>query len=85
VSDYYAACTPNSLPVDGRTQHGYQLTVLDGTMTVLEAMDLPEWETFQQEEAETRLANIGYILSAASEWSPAGLGFMAPVVRVDGL
>lgn len=84
-TDFFAACTPNSQPTeDGRALHGYQLTVLTDTMTVMETVDLPEWETFQQEEAETHLARIGYILRTP-EWSPAGLGFMASVVRTDGL
>jgi hypothetical protein len=91
VSDFFAACTPNSLPENGRAQHGYQLTVLSDAMTILETVDLPEWKTFQQEEAETHLARIGYVLSSGEEglafpeWSPAGLGFMASVVRADGL
>jgi len=83
MSDLVAACTPNSLPgEDGRVEHGYQLTVLNDAMTVLYTVDLPGWETFRREEVDVRLAHAGYALQPSSpEWSPAGLGFMASVVR----
>ena len=84
MTNFFAACTPNSLPEGGRTKHGYQINVLTEGMTVMETINLPEWETFQQEEAEDHLARIGYILTSP-EWSAAGLGFMASVVRTDGL
>ena len=84
MTPFFAACTPNSLPENGKTQHGYQLNVLTESMVVLETVNLPEWEAFRQEEAEDRLARIGYVLSSP-EWNPAGLGFMASVVRTDGL
>lgn len=81
MPDLFAACTPNSLPQDGRTEHGWQITVVDDAMAVLDTVDLPEWDTFRQEEAEAHLARSGYALQpSATEWAPAGLGFMAPVV-----
>ncbi|WP_329204015.1 hypothetical protein [Streptomyces sp. NBC_01435] len=78
-----AACTPNSLPrEDGRVDHGYQLTVLDESMKVVDTVDLPDWETFRREELDAQLNLAGYVLRPSETgWSPAGLGFMASVVR----
>ncbi|MEU9925114.1 hypothetical protein AB0H51_28165 [Streptomyces griseoluteus] len=81
MSDLYAACTPNSLPVDGSTPHGYQLTVLDGGMRVSEVADLPDWETFDGDEADRRLTSMGYVPTGS--WSEAGLGHMTAVTRID--
>ncbi|GAA0667122.1 hypothetical protein GCM10009535_53690 [Streptomyces thermocarboxydovorans] len=88
MSELTAVCTPNSYPhEDGRVEHGYQLNVLDQDLVVVATVDLPDWESFQQEEAGQRLADAGFALQAGSDsadaegWSPAGLGYMAPVVR----
>lgn len=81
MSELIAACTPNSLPnEDGRVEHGYQITVLDQDMAVVATVDLPEWETFQPEEAVRKLTDGGFVLSdGTGGWMPSGLGHMAPV------
>ena len=82
MPDLFAACTPNSLPEDGRTEHGWQITIVEDAMTVLDTVDLPGWATFHEQEAGDHLASAGYTLQPSSpQWTPAGLGFMAPVVR----
>lgn len=83
MSVLMAVCTPNSHPHDdGRVEHGYQLNVLDEELAVLATVDLPEWESFQEEAAGQRLAEAGFALDTGEDaWSPSGLGFMAPVVR----
>jgi hypothetical protein len=88
VSELIAACTPNSYPgEDGRVEHGYQLTIIDQDISVLATVDLPDWESFHQEAAGKRLADMGFTLRSdpsspdADAWSPAGLGYMATVTR----
>lgn len=84
MSVLMAVCTPNNHPHDdGRVEHGYQLNVLDEELAVLATVDLPEWESFQEEAAGHRLAEAGFALdgTSADTWSPSGLDFMAPVVR----
>jgi len=83
VSTLTAICTPNSQPhEDGRVEHGYQLNVLDQSLAIVATVDLPEWESFQQEEAVRQLAEAGFVLSSSVEaWSPSGLGYMTPVAR----
>ena len=83
MSDLTAICTPNSQPhEDGRVEHGYQLNVLDQSLAIVATVNLPEWESFQQEEAVRQLADAGFNLcSSADAWSQSGLGYMAPVTR----
>ncbi|MFG3336960.1 hypothetical protein ACGFZZ_33700 [Streptomyces tendae] len=84
MSGLMAVCTPNSHPHDdGRVEHGYQLNVLDEDLAVQATVDLPDWESFQQEAAGRRLTEAGFALdpTGADSWRPSGLGFMAPVVR----
>lgn len=77
----HAACTPNSLPVDGSTPHGYQLTVLDADLRVSDFADLPDWQSFDGDEADRRLTGMGYVPTGA--WTAAGLGHMTAVTRID--
>lgn len=86
----FAACTPNSYPHDdGRVEHGYSLTVLDAGMDVLATVNLPDWNDFRREEAERHLADVGFLLQGspdapdAEDWTPAGLGYRACVVRAE--
>lgn len=79
--DLHAACTPNSLPVDGSTPHGYQLTVMDAEMRVNEVADLPDWERFDSSQADLLLTGMGYV--PAGDWTAAGLGHMVAVARID--
>ncbi|MFI2215122.1 hypothetical protein [Streptomyces sp. NPDC020141] len=81
MSDLHAACTPNSLPVDGVTPHGYQLTVLDADMRAADVADLPDWQTFDSDQADLRLTGMGYV--PTGPWTPAGLGHLVAVARVD--
>ncbi|MFJ2752815.1 hypothetical protein [Streptomyces sp. NPDC087297] len=78
-----AVCTPNSYPhEDGRVEHGYQLNVLDGDLAVVATVELSHWTSCDLEEAGRHLAEAGYELRPGGEdggWSPAGLGYMAPV------
>lgn len=83
MSDLHAACTPNSLPVDGSTPDGYQLTVLDAEMRVNEVTNLPDWQTFDSSKADQLLIDIGYV--PTGDWTAAGLGHMVAVARVDEL
>ncbi|MET9776200.1 hypothetical protein ABZ023_18400 [Streptomyces sp. NPDC006367] len=90
AAELFAACTPNSYPhEDGRVEHGYQLNVLDQDLTVLTTVELPDWETFDEEAAGRRLADAGFTLRSGPDsaspggWSPAGLGYMASVARAD--
>ncbi|MET9528205.1 hypothetical protein [Streptomyces coeruleorubidus] len=90
MSELVAACTPNSYPHDdGRVEHGYQLNVFDQDLAVLATVDLPDWESFDHEEAGRHLADAGFSLQSGSGsagtggWSPAGLGYMASVVRAE--
>ncbi|MFJ5142989.1 hypothetical protein [Streptomyces sp. NPDC088707] len=81
MSDHHAACTPNSLPVNGSTPHGYQLTVLDEGLHVNEVAELPDWQKFNGDEADRQLMSMGYV--PKGEWTAAGLGHMVPVSRID--
>jgi hypothetical protein len=83
MSDLHAACTPNSLPVDGVTPHGYQLTVLDADLRPNEVADFPDWQTFDSEKADRQVMAMGYV--PTGPWTPAGLGHLMPVARVDEL
>ncbi|WP_435058353.1 hypothetical protein [Streptomyces sp. bgisy060] len=80
-----AVCTPNSHPhADGRVEHGYQLNVLDETLTIVATVDLPHWDRFNAEEAGQHLADAGFALKADAAgpgWRPSGLGHMTPVAR----
>jgi hypothetical protein len=80
VSDFTATCTPNSQPhEDGRVEHGYQLNVLDQDLTIVATVELPDWESFDQETASSCLTDAGFVSTGA--WSPSGLGYMTPVAR----
>ncbi|MFJ5798519.1 hypothetical protein [Streptomyces decoyicus] len=68
-----AACTPNSHPHDGE---------------VLVAINLPNWESSQEVTARPPLPRRRGLRpqpdldsSGSAGWSPAGLGFLVPVVR----
>lgn len=80
MPNLFAACTPNSLPEHGRTEHGWQINIVNDAMTVLHTVDLPDWNTFHETEAAAALERAGYALPPSTEWAPAGLGFMAAVV-----
>ncbi|MFF0754353.1 hypothetical protein [Streptomyces sp. NPDC004267] len=83
MSDLYATCTPNSLPVEGSMPHGYQVTVLDADLRVSEVADVPDWENFDSDKADQRLISMGYL--PTGDWTAAGLGHMIAVARVDEL
>jgi hypothetical protein len=83
MSGLYATCTPNSLPVEGRTPHGYQVNVLDERMQVADTFELPALEAFDADQAELTLTSAGYVPQGL--WSPAGQGHMCQVARVDDM
>ncbi|MFF2864540.1 hypothetical protein ACFVSX_32250 [Streptomyces rubiginosohelvolus] len=86
MPEFFAACTPNSLPNDdGIAEHGWQLNVLDENMAILTTVDLPEWKSFDEHTATQRLATMGCTLRDNPKspeqdgWTPAGIGHMASV------
>ncbi|WP_031186361.1 MULTISPECIES: hypothetical protein [unclassified Streptomyces] len=86
MPEFFAACTPNSLPNDdGIAEHGWQLNILDEKMAILTTVDLPEWKSFDEHTATQRLATMGCTLRddpkapAQDGWTPAGIGHMASV------
>ncbi|MFB7649442.1 hypothetical protein ACFC0S_15705 [Streptomyces sp. NPDC056084] len=83
MSELYATCTPNSLPVEGKTPHGYQVTVLDERMAIADTFELAALDAFDADQAELTLTNAGYV--PQEPWSAAGAGYMCQVARVDEL
>ncbi|MGW6202213.1 hypothetical protein ACWF9B_00950 [Streptomyces sp. NPDC055089] len=81
--ELYATCTPNSLPVDGRTPYGHQVNVLDERMTIADTFDLPALEEFDADQADATLTAAGYVPQGL--WSASGSGHMCQVARVDEL
>lgn len=86
----FAACTPNSEPVAGRAEYGYQINVLDEGMKILVTIDLPEWQKFRPASAGHRLIEHGYMIrpdargpDTVNGWREVGMGFMVPVMRLD--
>lgn len=86
-----AACTPNSLPdAEGHSEHGFQINVVDGDMTILTTIDLPDWEIFHASSAGHRLIEHGYMIrpdargpETVNGWRRVGPGFMVPVMRTE--
>ncbi|MCZ0983941.1 hypothetical protein O1L60_45080 [Streptomyces diastatochromogenes] len=83
MSELYATCTPNSLPVEGRTPDGHQVNVLDEQMKIADTFDLPALEVFDADQAEVTLTTAGYV--PQGPWSASGSGHMCQVARVDEL
>ena len=85
----FAACTPNSEPVAGRAEYGYQINVLDESMKILVTIDLPEWQKFRPASAGHRLIEHGYMIhpdargqeGSINGWRRVSLGMMVPVIR----
>lgn len=86
-----AACTPNSLPdAEGEVEHGFQINVLDHSMSILVTIDLPDWDSFRPASAGHRLIENGYMIrpdvrtpETVNGWSRAGSGWMTQVMRLD--
>lgn len=87
-----ATCTPNSQPFwDGgeqRTEHGYQINVLDDGLNILATIELPDWETFRPASAGHRLIEHGWMIrpdargpESVNGWRAIGSGWVTQVIR----
>lgn len=97
VTVHMATCTPNSQPYwhdEGgqRTEHGYQINVLDEGLNILATIDLPEWETFRPASAGHRLIEHGWMIrpdartpETVNGWRPVGSGWVTQVISTDVL
>lgn len=86
---YMATCTPNSAPYDdGRVEHGFQINVLDDGLSIIETINLPEWEEFRPASAGHRLIEHGFMIrpdgrgpETVNGWRPMGSGWITQVIR----